>query len=191
MKWSLVLFTLAAACAAQPADRGSTFVAESKLVLVPTVVIDGRDRFVDDLQTRSFRVTVDRRPVPVAAVWREDVAASVVIVFDRSGSMLDAMDKERETLAALARSAYEQDEVAVVECAQAPRLAVPFTTDWNHVLDFARDLIEMLRAVQFVEHRLGIEQVHLARAAVHIQMNDGSRLGLKVRSSGPQVVGLE
>ena len=48
-------------------------------------------------------------------------------------------------------------------------------------LDLAGDLVEVALAVLLVEHRLGVEQVHLARAAVHEQMDDG--LGLRRRSA--------
>ena len=56
-------------------------------------------------------------------------------------------------------------------------------------LDLAGDLVEVRLAVVLVEHRLGVEQVHLARAAVHEQMNDGLGLRLEVRRAGPEVAG--
>ena len=40
-------------------------------------------------------------------------------------------------------------------------------------LDFAGDLREVILPVPLVELVLGIEQVHLARAAVHEQVDDG------------------
>lgn len=53
-----------------------------------------------------------------------------------------------------------------------------------------RHLIEVQLSVVFVEHRLRIEQVHLARTAVHEQLDDGLRLGPKMRRPGFEVVAL-
>ena len=48
-------------------------------------------------------------------------------------------------------------------------------------LDLAGDLVEVRLAVVLVERRLGIEQIHLARAAVHEQVDDGLGLRREVR----------
>ena len=54
-------------------------------------------------------------------------------------------------------------------------------------LDFARDLVEVRLAVVLVERRLGVEQVHLAGAAVHEQMDDRLGLGREVRRARLEV----
>ena len=48
-------------------------------------------------------------------------------------------------------------------------------------LDLAGDLVDVGLAVMLVEHRLRVEQIHLARAAVHEQVNDGLGLRREVR----------
>ena len=50
------------------------------------------------------------------------------------------------------------------------------------------DLIEIGFAVMFVEHRFGIEKIHLARPAVHEEVNHRFRLGREVGRARLQIV---
>ena len=114
--------------------RTDTFTSDSNLVLIPAVVLDAKDHFVEDLKPGAFEVQVDHHPVPIRALWQEDVSASVVIVFDSSGSMWEALPESRQALLALGRSAYPNDEFALIDCKDQPRLAVPFTSDFRTLL---------------------------------------------------------
>src|SRR5438552_14637830 len=50
------------------------------------------------------------------------------------------------------------------------------------------DLFEVWLAVMLVEHRLGVEEVHLARCAVHEELDDTFRLGREMRRARLQIV---
>jgi hypothetical protein len=52
-------------------------------------------------------------------------------------------------------------------------------------LHFAGNLVEVFFTVAFVEHRLGIEQIHLARPGIHEWLDDALRFRRKVRRAGP------
>ena len=52
------------------------------------------------------------------------------------------------------------------------------------VLDLARNLVGISLAVVRIERGLGIEQIHLARPAIHEQVDHGLRLGRNVRRPG-------
>jgi hypothetical protein len=82
-------------------------------------------------------------------------------VIDLAGQVRHGIGHPHAALAMLSEL-----ERAAHQCAGATR-----------VLDFAGDLAEVRVAVVLVEHRLRIEQVHLAGAAVHEQMDD--RFGLR------------
>ncbi len=55
------------------------------------------------------------------------------------------------------------------------------------ILDLARDLAEVRLAVMLVEHRLGVEQIHLTGAAIHEQMNDRFGFRLEMRRAGFEI----
>src|SRR5262249_25463309 len=55
------------------------------------------------------------------------------------------------------------------------------------VLDFPRDLVEIGLTMMAVERRLGVKQVHLARPAIHEQMDDRARFGCDMRQARGEI----
>src|SRR5579883_1010699 len=57
------------------------------------------------------------------------------------------------------------------------------------VLDFSRYPLEIRLAVMLVEHWLGIEQIHLAGAAVHEEVDDGLGPAREMRRARLEILG--
>ena len=93
---------------------------------------------------------------------------------------IERMNAMSSTLPARCGSASETHVAALAVLGELERAAHQRAGVLDD-LDLAGDLVEVRLAVMLVEHRLGVEQVHLARAAVHEQVDDRLRLRREVR----------
>ncbi len=112
---------------APPTFEGSVSVS---WVLVP-VVVQSRWGYVDGLDRKDFRLTIDGRPAPIADLdLGSDAPLSVVYLQDLSGSMANSgkLDASRQALGALLDRARPGDELALASFAgNRLRVDVPFT----------------------------------------------------------------
>ena len=99
-----------------------------KLVLVPVSVTDPMQRFVTGLSQDNFEVFEDKKPQTIRNFSSEDVPISVGIILDTSGSMTDKMDRVRDAVNQFCDAANPQDEFFLISFADAPHVAVDFTT---------------------------------------------------------------
>jgi Mg-chelatase subunit ChlD len=102
---------------------------DAKLVLVPVVVTDPRERLVTGLNRDNFEVYEGKKPQKIQNFSSEDVPISLGIILDVSGSMADKMDRLRESLNQFCDAANPQDEFFMIVFSDEPRLAADFTTN--------------------------------------------------------------
>jgi Ca-activated chloride channel family protein len=108
---------------------------DSSLVLIPVRVTTEIGSPVLNLTRKDFRLFEDGVEQTIAEFSKEEQPASVVIVFDASGSMKNKIARSFQAVAALLQSGGQQDEFCLVKLNGRPRVAVPFTTDSDLVLE--------------------------------------------------------
>ena len=112
------------------ADRISSNIrVDSNLVLVPVTVTNRQDELVTGLDRRQFKLFEDSRERPITQFAAEDAPVSVVLIFDRSGSMATKRHEAGAAVAEFLRTSNPDDEFALVEFAERPRLALHFTSE--------------------------------------------------------------
>ena len=108
---------------------------DSRMVLVPVTVTDGKGKTITDLRREQFQVLDDSTPVEIVSFTREEAPVSIGIVLDLSGSM---HTKRRQAVSAI-RELVERtgpgDEALLMTFADTPELRMGFTRDVASVLD--------------------------------------------------------
>ncbi len=118
------LLAIGSAACAQSVIR-----VDSPLVIVPAHVTTSIGASVTDLTQDQFRLFEDNVEQKIAYFAKDDVPASVGIVFDASGSMRNKIRRSAQAAAAFFKTANPEDEFFLVEFNERPWLAVPFTLD--------------------------------------------------------------
>jgi VWFA-related protein len=113
--------------AVQPSE--ALFRASGRLVEVNATVTDGRGRHVDDVPRTEFALLDDGKPVPVASFENQSSAVSVALLFDTTGSMLNALPPLKNAALKLIGEMRPTDAVAVYSFNVAVTELQPFTTD--------------------------------------------------------------
>ena len=106
---------------------------DTNVVLVPVNVTDPLNRFVTGLEQGDFRIFEESVEQKIVSFGNEDAALSVGIVFDTSGSMGGNLSQSRLSVAEFFKTANPEDEAFLVEFANRPELAVPFTHDLSEI----------------------------------------------------------
>ncbi len=115
---------------ALPQDRGSSgFAANSRVVVIPTTVLDKAGATVTGLKAEAFTVIENRRPQTISYFGEQDVPASLGIVFDVSGSMVGILPDAKALLKALFEQCNPLDEAFVYTVSSRPALVTDFTDD--------------------------------------------------------------
>src|SRR5579872_3607123 len=122
-----------------PAPGTSTIHAETRLVLVDTVVTDKKGNYVRDLTVKDFRVWEDNKEQPIKSFSSEQDASPdkaqpryLVLFFDNS--TMDMSDQIRARQAAarfIDANAAPNRLIAVVDFGGTVRIAQNFTADAN------------------------------------------------------------
>ena len=99
------------------------------LVLVPVLVTDHFDHAVFGLDKADFRVLDDNVEQCISHFAQEDAPVSVILVFDTSGSMRQKLTTSRVAVGEFLRAANPDDEFALIEFSDRPRLVSGFTQD--------------------------------------------------------------
>lgn len=121
---------------AKPATEAPTTLRiDSSLVVVPTYVATDAGFPVTSLKKDNFEVTEDGVEQPIIHFAKDDAPASIGLLFDRSGSMRDKMDKAAEAVTAFFKTANSDDEFFLVEFSDRAKLTVPFTADSGLLFD--------------------------------------------------------
>jgi len=106
---------------------------DSNLVLVPVLVTDHLDRPVLGLQKPNFRVYDDKQEQQITHFAMEDAPVSVVLVFDKSGSMGKKLQTSRQAVREFVDVSNPADEFALVEFADRPQLIQKFSDEKDQI----------------------------------------------------------
>lgn len=112
--------------------------SDSSLVVIPTHVTTDAGAPVTTLDKENFHLLEDGAEKPIVHFDKDDAPVSIGLLFDRSGSMRNKMDKAAEAVTAFFKTANSEDEFFLVEFSDRAKLTVPFTPDSG--LLFARIL---------------------------------------------------
>jgi len=132
--WIAGTFLLAGAIKAQE------YRVDSRLVLVPVTVVDGRGAHIRGLTKESFAVFEDGHPQAIAAFYTEDTPCAVGLVMDVSGSLKRWLDREKDSIHAFLELSNPQDEYFVTTVASTPSVLSSGSD--------AREIAERVRAVR-------------------------------------------
>ena len=119
---------IASAEYSRPYAGGGLIRTQAELVLVPVTITDDRNRPVVGLDQDNFQLFENKKPQEIKHFTSEDVPVSIGIVVDTSGSMSYKIDRAREAIAQFCDAANPQDEFFLITFADAPRLAIDFTS---------------------------------------------------------------
>jgi Ca-activated chloride channel family protein len=111
------------------------FNADAKMVLVPTTVMDRRGAIVTGLRADAFTVIEDNRPQRIASFGEQDVAASIGVVFDTSGSMRSVLTQAKTVLRTFLDASNPEDEAFLFTVSSKPNRDSAFTQDFNSLVE--------------------------------------------------------
>jgi Ca-activated chloride channel family protein len=115
-----------------------TLQVDVDLVLINATVTDPLNRYVTSLQNEHFEIYEDRVEQKVEYFSAEDVALSLGIIFDISGSMKGKASVARDAAATFLRTGSPEDEYFLVAFNSSPEVLQDFTTDisrlQNHLI---------------------------------------------------------
>jgi Ca-activated chloride channel family protein len=115
-----------------------TLQVDVDLILVNATVTDPLNRYVTSLERDHFQIFEDRVEQQVEYFSAEDVALSLGIIFDISGSMKDKASVARDAAATFLRTGSPEDEYFLIAFNSSPEILQEFTTDisrlQNHLI---------------------------------------------------------
>jgi VWFA-related protein len=133
--------------AAPPQKPGEEYRirADVNLVVLHATVLDDRGRFVPDLKQEHFRVFEDKVEQKLALFKREDIAVTVGLVIDNSGSMRDKRERVNAAALAFVEASNPDDEAFVVN----------FNDDFYLDMDkdFTNDINVLKEALERIDSR--------------------------------------
>ncbi len=113
--------------------RSRSIRIDTTLVPIPVTVTDPLNRFVTGLEVKHFRLYEDKVEQKIAYISSEDAPISIGLVFDHSGSMGAKLQKSREAVAQLLKTANPDDEFFLVQFNDRPEIAVAITHDAEEI----------------------------------------------------------
>jgi Ca-activated chloride channel family protein len=113
------------------------FKTDTRVVLVPTTVMNRKGAIVSGLTSDAFDVSQDNRPQQITSFGEEDVPVSLGIVLDVSGSMQHVLGEAKHTLRAFFSATNPEDEAFLYTVAGRPNRESAFTRDFDTLLDQA------------------------------------------------------
>src|SRR6058998_933074 len=114
---------------ADKAPPTQTLKVDVDLVLVNATVTDPLSRYVSGLEAEHFQIWEDKIEQKIAYFSSEDVALSLGMIFDVSGSMKDKISTARDAAVTFLKTGNPEDEYFLVEFSNRPEVAEDFTTD--------------------------------------------------------------
>ena len=133
-KWLVAMVAfMVVAVAAQSQDLRQaleqTLRVNVDLVLIHATVTDPQNRYVTGLDQDHFEIFEDRIEQELQYFSSEDVALSLGIVFDVSGSMKDKLSVARDAAVTFLKTGSPEDEYFLTEFSEEPMISQDFTTD--------------------------------------------------------------
>jgi VWFA-related protein len=130
-------------------DTGTVFRTDTRLVVLPTTVVDKNGHLVTTLPKEAFTVLENGAQQEIRQFKREDVPVSMGLIIDNSGSMRDKRAKVEAAALALVKASNPDDEVFIVNFNDEAFLDNP------HGKDFTSDVKEMEDALTRIDSRGG------------------------------------
>jgi len=130
-------------------ETGTVFRADTRLVVLPTTVVDKNGHLVTTLPREAFTVLENGVQQQIKQFKREDVPVSMGLIIDNSGSMRDKRAKVEAAALALVKASNPDDEVFIVNFNDEAFLDNP------HGKDFTSDIKEMEDALTRIDSRGG------------------------------------
>jgi VWFA-related protein len=130
-------------------DTGTVFRSDTRLVVLPTTVVDKNGHLVTTLPREAFTVLENGVQQQIKQFKREDVPVSMGLIIDNSGSMRDKRAKVEAAALALVKASNPDDEVFIVNFNDEAFLDNP------HGKDFTSDIQEMEDALTRIDSRGG------------------------------------
>ncbi|MBL8231142.1 MAG: VWA domain-containing protein [Bryobacterales bacterium] len=125
---SILLLALTASLMAQQ-EEPPTFSSDTRLVVLHASVMDKNGKLLNKLPKESFRVQENGVDQQIRDFKREDIAVSMGLIIDNSGSMRDKRQKVEAAALAMVKASNPNDEVLIVNFNDDAFLDVPFTND--------------------------------------------------------------
>lgn len=122
----LFFFSLLIALQAQEAP---TFSTDTRLVVLHASVMEKNGKLLTSLPKTAFKVFENNVEQQIRQFAREDVAVSMGLIIDNSGSMRDKRQKVEAAAINLVKASNRNDEVFIVNFNDDAFLDVPFTND--------------------------------------------------------------
>ncbi len=113
--------------------RNASIRVETNEVHIPVTVTDPLNRFVTGLEREHFKVFEDKIEQKVTYFSSEDAPISIGLVFDTSGSMGPKLQKSRQAVVQLMKTANPEDEFLLVSFSERPELVAPLTHDTEEI----------------------------------------------------------
>ena len=126
---SLLYGRMATVKSVRDSSEGSSLKVNVDLILVNATVTDHHQGFVTNLGREDFRVFEDKVEQTICQFSNVDLPASIGLVVDISGSMIDKMAQTREALAAFLKTSNRLDEYFLLTFANRPVMETTFTFD--------------------------------------------------------------
>ena len=130
-------------------DTGTVFRTDTRLVVLPTTVVDKNGHLVTTLPREAFTVLENGVQQQIKQFKREDVPVSMGLIIDNSGSMREKRAKVEAAALALVKASNPEDEVFIVNFNDEAFLDNP------HGKDFTSDIKEMEDALTRIDSRGG------------------------------------
>src|SRR5437660_1860434 len=102
---------------------------QTRLVMLQATAEDKEGHLMMELPKSAFQIFENGVRQEIKSFRREDVPVSLGLVIDSSASMTDKRDRVAAAALALVKSSNPEDEVFIVNFADAPSLDVDFTND--------------------------------------------------------------
>jgi VWFA-related protein len=124
---------------------GYAITRDVNLVVLHASVVNARGQFVPGLKQENFRVFEDKIEQKLSVFRQEDIAVSLGLVIDNSGSMRDKVTQVRTAALSFVKASNPQDESFVVN----------FNDDFylDTVNDFTSDIKELQDALDRIDSR--------------------------------------
>ncbi len=161
-------------------DETPTIEVQTRLVQVPVTVVDAGGVPVGGLEKGDFAVADEGRPQTIAVFERESATPlSIVLAIDASETVLTSARLEREAAKHFVKALLrEQDELDLMDFADAVREIVPFTNSRQRIDTGLREVTRgdetaLYDAVYLASERLGETSATGGRRRVLVVISDG------------------
>lgn len=145
-----------------PQDQVPVVKERTEVVTLTVTVTDPYNRLVTGLDKQNFVVFEDKIKQSIEFFADEDVAVSLGIIFDVSGSMKGKIDRAREALKAFVQASHDNDDFFLVGFNQRANLLAEFT-DGDSLLNKLTFVDTRGQTALYDAAYLGIEKVKQGR----------------------------